>query len=175
VLLAASQDLADPRKGLGLLMEALRNQTRPLTLLMFGSGAVPVQLPRNIRLLELGPIDEEERKMRVFNAADIYVHPALEDNLPNTVAESIACGTPVVAFDVGGLPEMVLPGVTGWLAGAPAAESLSRSLDTAFDSPVDRLQCRRNAELMYDLDRCSEEYEDTLRLLTHRRHNGGVQ
>ena len=45
----------------------------------------------------------------VYSAADLFVHPALADNLPNGVLESLACGTPVVAFDVGGVAEAVRP------------------------------------------------------------------
>jgi glycosyltransferase involved in cell wall biosynthesis len=52
----------------------------------------------------------------IYSAADLFVTPSLEDNLPNVVMESIACGTPVVAFAAGGIPEMVRAGQTGEVA-----------------------------------------------------------
>ncbi len=169
VLLAASQNLTDPRKGLSILLDVLRNWTRPLTLITFGSGKLNTGLPQNIRLLELGRLATDHEKVRAYNAADIFVHPAVEDNLPNTVAESIACGTPVVAFAVGGLPEMVVPGSTGWLAGEPTAAALATTLTTAIVSPIDGSVCRRHAELAFDLDLCSAQYESIFRSAIERR------
>jgi glycosyltransferase involved in cell wall biosynthesis len=54
--------------------------------------------------------------VQCYNAADVFVAPSLEDNLPNTVMESLSCGTPVVAFNIGGMPDMVEHKVNGYLA-----------------------------------------------------------
>jgi len=111
----------------------------------------------------LGAIADTGRLVDVYNAADVLVHPALEDNYPNVVAESIAVGTPVVAFPVGGLPELVLPGVTGHLAGAVTPEALARTIDVALETGADggglRAACRTWAEGNLGSDRQAEHYE----------------
>lgn len=63
----------------------------------------------------LGVARTPEELRHVYTQADLLVHPALIDNLPNTVLESIFCGTPVLGANTGGVPDMVVPGESGWL------------------------------------------------------------
>lgn len=63
----------------------------------------------------LGYLKDDMELMAAYCAADFFVLPSLEDNLPNTVLESMSCGTPVLALDVGGVRDMVIEGRTGWL------------------------------------------------------------
>lgn len=63
----------------------------------------------------LGYLRNDEDLAAAYGAADFFVLPSLEDNLPNTVLESMSCGTPVMALDVGGVRDMVLEDHTGWL------------------------------------------------------------
>ena len=64
----------------------------------------------NSKIINMGYVTDDILKAMIYNAADISVHSAPVDNHPTTVAESISSGTPVVAFSVGGLPELVIPG-----------------------------------------------------------------
>lgn len=61
----------------------------------------------------LGHISEEWKLAVGYSAADMTILPTLEDNLPNVILESSACGTPVIAFDSGGVSDAILPGVNG--------------------------------------------------------------
>ena len=64
----------------------------------------------------LGYVDEERRKAVAYSAADLFLCPTRADNLPLVLLESMACGTPMVSFSVGGVPDLVRPGITGFLA-----------------------------------------------------------
>ncbi|EFK05561.1 glycosyltransferase, group 1 family protein [delta proteobacterium NaphS2] len=88
-----------------------------LRLLCFGNPNE--QLERiGIPFVSLGKLKTDKDIRDAYSAADIFLLPSLEDNLPNTILESLSCGTPVVAFDVGGIPDMVTDGVNGLLINA---------------------------------------------------------
>ena len=66
--------------------------------------------------LNLGYVSSDRLKSIAFSAADLFVFPTRADNLPLILQESLACGTPIVSFKVGGVPDLVRPGITGYLA-----------------------------------------------------------
>jgi len=66
--------------------------------------------------VNLGYINSDRLKSVAFSTADLFLFPTRADNSPLVVLESLACGTPVVSFNVGGVPDLVRPGVTGYLA-----------------------------------------------------------
>jgi glycosyltransferase involved in cell wall biosynthesis len=149
VVLFAVQHFADARKGTPFLVEVMRRAGRSAVFVAMGAGA-----GRLSGVMPLGWIGDDEQKALVYNAADVMVHAATEDNLPNTVIEAIACGTPVVAFDVGGVGEIVRPGVSGWLAAEVSDAALSHTLEDALRSIVAgndlRGSARNHAEENYD-------------------------
>jgi glycosyltransferase involved in cell wall biosynthesis len=174
-LLIAAEDLSSPRKGGALLAEALRQVTPvPATLLALGGGSLP-PVPAGIQVRRLGFVSDDRLKSLVNSAADLYVHPATEDNLPNTLLESIACGTPVVGLPAGGVPEVVRHGVTGWLAERRDASALAVALSAALSELLSgtdlRSTCRSVAEAEYGLPLCVERYEQVLRDLVAGRPN----
>jgi glycosyltransferase involved in cell wall biosynthesis len=71
------------------------------------AGPVPIRA--------LGYLREDAELAAAYSAADVFVLPSIEDNLPNTVLESMSCGTPVLAYDAGGVRDMVVEEHTGWL------------------------------------------------------------
>jgi glycosyltransferase involved in cell wall biosynthesis len=137
VLLLSAYDLTERRKGAELLPRLWRQiRRRPLTVLAMGHGAPAVGDP-HIRVHSLGWIEDDRAKALAYSAADVLLHPAPVDNFPNTLLEAFACGTPAIGLPVGGVPEQIRPGVSGWLAADVSAEALGRAVDTALDD-VDR-------------------------------------
>src|SRR5690606_22356720 len=83
------------------------------------------------QIKSLGFVSDDDEKAWVYSAADFLIHPAREDNQPLTVLEALACGTPVLAFDVGGLGEIIREGQNGWLAPAVNPKSLAEGIRRA--------------------------------------------
>ncbi len=120
-LLFGSANVTDERKGFRFLADALQrvHQNNPdlaVELLVFGKGKTYLfnEIPYTVR--HLGVLREADDIVAAYNAADALIVPSLEDNLPNTIMEALACSTPVVGFRTGGIPEMIEPGRTGYLA-----------------------------------------------------------
>ena len=95
-------------------MEALEKfvasspETRENTVVaILGGHAEDVAERIPLKAFPLGYVSEEKRIVNIYNAADVFVLPSLEDNLPNTIMEAMACGVPCVGFKVGGIPEMI--------------------------------------------------------------------
>ena len=152
-LLVAAQRLDNRHKGVALLAEALRHvRHRPLTLMIQGHGEFSVE-DSSIEVVPLGFIADEARRVLVYNAVDALVHPAINDNSPLVVLEAMACGTPVIAFPIGGVPELVRPGKTGWLADAVSSAALAQTIDLAAADLANgsdfRATCRTCVEAEY--------------------------
>ena len=131
-LLFAAMNVADVRKGFHLLKEAL-NELDPESVgcLVAGKfkpehfGEIALEVRAMGRLNKAG-------MMRAYNAADLFVIPSLEENLPNTVLESLSCGTPVAGFSIGGIPEMVNNGTNGFLSDKLTANGLARAIEAGL-------------------------------------------
>ncbi|MFP4088305.1 MAG: glycosyltransferase [Desulfobacteraceae bacterium] len=121
----------------------------------------------------LGYLDSEERIRDVYAAADIFVLPSLEDNLPNTILEAMSCGTPVVAFETGGIPEMVKDGVTGRLVPLGDSESLGQALLALIFNPEERQTmgkaCRKRIERDYPLEVQARSYAQLYEALIRKK------
>ena len=132
VVLVAAQHLGERRKGGQLLADALTlSQTRPLTVLTLGSGQNAAEI-EGVHWQPFGYIDHERTKVLAYSAADLVIHSAPVDNLPLVVMEALACGTPCIAYRVGGLPDIIQAGVSGWLADDVSAAALASVLDNAL-------------------------------------------
>jgi glycosyltransferase involved in cell wall biosynthesis len=162
VLLAAAQTLTERRKGGKIVIEAIEQiRNRPFALMTLGHGHLPIA-SEGIDLFSLGHIDHERTLVLAYNAADLLLHAAPVDNLPNVVMEAIACGTPCVGFSVGGVPDMIRVGTTGWLAREVTAGSLAGVVDDALTAIQQgderRSSCRAVAEEEFDVQLQARRY-----------------
>jgi glycosyltransferase involved in cell wall biosynthesis len=122
-ILFGTLNINEERKGFKKLVDALNilfarqeNLKADTELLIYGtaSGDETKMLPAKVN--SFGRIADTQHLVECYNAADVFVAPSLEDNLPNTVMESLACGVPVVAFNIGGMPDMIEHNLNGYLA-----------------------------------------------------------
>jgi glycosyltransferase involved in cell wall biosynthesis len=131
LLFGAYGGAVDPRKGFDLLADALarlRGQVPDLRLLVIGQ-AEPEEVPDLGFPVHYGGRLSDDLSLRViYSAADAMLIPSRQDNLPNTGVEAHACGTPVIAFDIGGLPDIVTHEQTGWLARPFDPEDLAQGI-----------------------------------------------
>ena len=138
LLLFACQKVTDPRKGLAFLFDALaspllkRWQGR-LTLVVVGQMTDGIASEVPFPVIKKGYITSEADMAALYQAVDAFVTPSLEDNLPNTLMEAAATGTPCVGFEAGGIPEMIDHERTGYVARFCDAEDLARGIDYVLD------------------------------------------
>ena len=135
LILFGAANIMDERKGLKFLVEALEklNDQNPklankAEILLFGKSNKEFLKQLPLKVNNLGVIIGEQNVAKVYAIADVFVLPSLEDNLPNTVMESLACGTPVVAFNTGGIPEMIEHKKNGYLSDYKSVDDLLSGL-----------------------------------------------
>jgi glycosyltransferase involved in cell wall biosynthesis len=171
VILFAAASVRDRRKGFTMLGEALAPLPADAGIQLVSVGSNPAS--PNIRLpnLSLGFIQNDRILSLVYSAADLYVTPTLDDNLPNTVMESMSCGTPVVAFEVGGVPDMVRNGVSGFVVPKGDTVALRQAILRVLDNPTLRAElaanCRRIALEEYDFMIQARRYLDLYTSITN--------
>jgi glycosyltransferase involved in cell wall biosynthesis len=164
VILFGADTFADHRKGVAHLQEALTSVVpalRPLEPLLVGFGNSNPLNPDEFALpvVGLGRISGPEELAMLYSAADVFVCPSREDNLPNTIIESLACGTPVVGFRIGGIPDVVREGDTGYLADPYDSSMLGESIRLALGAPL-REKCRNYALKHLDAEIQARKYLD---------------
>jgi glycosyltransferase involved in cell wall biosynthesis len=140
IVLFVADVLDERRKGwheAACVMELLMRSGRlpPETrLLAVGSGGERLSAPDfPAQLME--PVQDPALLALIYSAADCLLLPVLDDNLPNTLLESLACGTPAIGYATGGIPEVVSDGVGGWLVPAGDTEALAATVSGRLQDP----------------------------------------
>ena len=152
----------DARKGSDVFLAAVRQLTHERFGLVIWGDDAHCPWPAGIEIRRFGFVADPAQMRRLYSACDLFVCPSRLDNLPNTVLESLACGTPVVGSAVGGIPEMVRPGETGWLYADNQSDACAAALCSAILEkeawPRYRERCRRLAETEYAPPRQAQAY-----------------
>ncbi len=163
VALFVADGLDQRRKGFALLIEALNYCAGAVPGLMLVSlGHHLPQVNVSLPWMHLGSINNDRFLSMVYSAADVFVICSLQDNLPNTVLEAMACGTPVIGVGVGGVAEMVRNGLNGLAVPRADAGALSAAIQDLMGGTEKRrgmkAACRRIAIDEYPLELQARRY-----------------
>lgn len=162
VLLFAAHAVGERRKGFSLLVEALAGLREDPDLFLLAVGGYSGLEQIGIPCRPLGYISNERLLSIVYSAADMCVVPTLQDNLPNIAIESLACGTPLIGFRVGGMPDIVRDGLTGLLVPLGDSQALREGIRGMLACPEAlaemRINCRRIAVEEYSMCRQAREH-----------------
>jgi glycosyltransferase involved in cell wall biosynthesis len=167
VLVFGAESIARSLKGGDLLRAALQQLPpsikRDTVLLVFGQAGPGFLRETGMQTIPLGYLSNDRLKVLALSAADLFVNPTRAENFPLVVVESMACGTAVAAFAVGGVPELVRPGVTGYLAEPENSGSLAKAIVAALDDRETLEKTGRNCRDVimreYQLDLQAARYE----------------
>lgn len=134
ILFGSGSPSSDPRKGFNYLLSALHEinlnkQSKELELVVFGNQGLDSSFSIPFKTHCLGVFSDDIALSLVYSAANVFVAPSTQDNLPNTVLESLACGTPCLAFDVGGMPDMITHQENGYLAKPFSSKDLAKGIE----------------------------------------------
>ena len=163
-LLAGSSSLDNELKGFAFVAEAAQQLAARhpgrFELVTFGRGKPDIV---GVPVRHQGYLRNDDALACLYAACDAYVLPSLVDNLPNMLIESIACGTPCVTFNVGGCPDVVRDGLTGFIAHERSGESLVYCIARIIQMSNDvrrglRLRCREVALAEYGLETMAAAY-----------------
>jgi len=172
VLFTAMKAVEDERKGYRYLIEALSKcNTGEILLMVVGSDKPTGIEPKNLNIRFMGVIDDPETLSKCYNVCDVMALPSLQDNLPNTGMESLSCGKPVVAFNVGGIPDMIDHKKNGYLATYKSSEDLYEGIRWVLyeaDKNTLNLNARRKALNQYDQAIVMEKYLDLYRTILNK-------
>jgi glycosyltransferase involved in cell wall biosynthesis/SAM-dependent methyltransferase/predicted O-methyltransferase YrrM len=161
VVLFGADSVLNARKGIAYLVEALNRyaatgRKREIAFAFFGETPEGFRVPADCPVYKMGSIRDEKILAMAYSAADAFVIPSLEDNLPNTALEALACGVPLVGFNIGGIPDLIERGKTGYLAAPNDVDGLMRAMDYVMSEEMLSVQlsqnCRAKAEREYDLE-----------------------
>lgn len=150
------------RKGFHHLVDASKYLPDSVEFVTFGGG-FPESHGLSNRIHNLGYVTDEEL-VALYACVDLMVVPSVQDNLPNTALEAISSGTPVVAFDIGGMSDIVNTGSNGYLVPPFDDEALAdRMLSIVQDQSVAAEMSKRAREMateQFTIKNCAQQYQD---------------
>lgn len=156
LLLFGAASVGDTRKGFRFLPQLVNilnqhhNLRNKYNVLVVGTATSRTD-QLDCTVVATNHISSRRDLAKLYSAADVTVLPYVEDNLPNVCLESIACGTPVVAFDIGGIPDVVIPRANGQLARAFDVWEMANKIVACLGDPIPAAEIRHWAEANIDI------------------------
>ena len=175
VLMFGADNVNDFRKGGDLLIEALLKLPSSLrqetVLLTLGNGGENIANIVEIETINLGYVSSDRLKSIAYSAADLFIFPTRADNLPLVLQESMACGTPMVSFKIGGVPDLVRHNITGYLATPEDSQDFSQGIIQLLEDSKLREKmaqnCRAIAVKEYSTELQIQKYIEVYRNILH--------
>lgn len=167
LLYGCSHGIDDKRKGLRELLEAVdKIKNLPVManveLCIFGALQFTKNFHCEVPVHFLGYLWDETSLVLAYSAADVFLAPSTQDNLPNTVMESLSCGTPCIAYNIGGMPDMIDHKRNGFLAVPGDTESLAEGLKWTLSGGTER------SRMLYENARAKAKKEFDQRIQAKR-------
>lgn len=135
VLFGAMNSLSDPRKGAKELFRAINMLDIKNTIFVVSGASRPKELIKlKYPVYFIHPLKDEESLVLMYNVADVMVVPSLQENLANSISESMSCGIPVVAFNIGGNPDMIDHKSNGYLSKEGDCEDLANGIEWVLEN-----------------------------------------
>ncbi len=167
ILFGAMHSTSDKRKGFHFLQNALHklakeDSTAKTELVVLGSSEPANQPDFGLKTRYLGTLHDDISLSILYSAVDVFILPSIQENLSNMVMEAMSCGTPCVAFNTGGTPDMVEHKITGYLARSFETDDLAEGVAWVLDNN-DRRQrlsyhARQKVEQEFELKLVAEQY-----------------
>lgn len=164
---AADKGIENPMKGFDFLVKALRKLSpEKYALAIFGQASLPIVGLEEFDIYTLGYITDENKLREIYNLADVFVNPSLQEAFGYTVCEAMACGTPVTAFAVGGNQEQITHMQSGYLAKYQDVDDLARGIEYCAKH-TEQLGIRAHESAQrYSYDVIGSKYKDLCDNLT---------
>lgn len=161
-------------KGVIPLIEAAPLCRNNIVLHLVGDGPLRLQIEkmlecREIKNVRLTGWATSGELVDQLNSFKLLVLPTSSEGIPNVIVEAMACGTPVLATSVGGIPDLIEHEITGFILPAIDPESIAQSIDAALDSPALAIVAARGCEKVmetYSFAAASTQWDGILNELT---------
>lgn len=162
LILFVSQRVTDKRKGMDYFITAINKMVEAhpemkenCGIAILGGKAEELADKLPLPSYPLGYVSEEKKIASIYNSVDLFVLPSLEDNLPNTIMEAMACGVPCVGFNTGGIPEMIDHLKNGYVAEYKSSDDLAKGIRWVL-SEADHQSLSNEA--MKKVNQCYSQY-----------------
>lgn len=163
LLFGAMHVITDENKGFNILLSALKCLTNTnAELIIYGTDDNLEQYTISVPYHVMGYIRSEEEMAQLCNVADVTIVPSLSENLSNTIMESLACGTPVVAFNIGGNSDMIDHQQNGYLTKELDCEDMAKGIQWCIEHNTDGVLSRNSRDKVmtnYTIDIVSKQYK----------------
>lgn len=159
VFLFVSDFINNKRKGIEYLQKAIK-EIPNICLIVVGSNSEKMNLHPSSDTIYFGKVEHQPCLATIYSAADYFIIPSLADNFPNTMVESLLCGTPVIGFPVGGIKETIITGKNGILTEDVSVDSLRKAMITAGNNILnfDRNEIAHDANIQFSNTETIKKY-----------------